>query len=696
MDRSPARISAGLRWVRTELEANLQLARQFVEQHSENRDDPVPLAKALALLHEVRGSSTLIQGYGVALLAEEMKQAVQDLSGKKLREPDAAYGAIVAACLQLADYLDALAGGGDDCAIILQPIINELRLARGKTLLSEEDLFVAQFNALALKLPKPESSVAPTAQIEGTRLAPVFSASLLNWFKDVESAPSLSRIGRIAEHMADASREQQLFQMWRTAAACVESLLSGGLDQSLEIKRQFGRAGQLLRILSEQGESVAVRHVTDLSYRLLFYVGRSRTAGPRVGAMREALALNAWLPDPETVKARRARLRGPNTQLLARVSEELRADLAEVKDSIDVAIRAGGGSTEEFDATTQRLKRVADTLQVLGLSEESRALAQPLETLATGMVDPGNRAWNEFATAVLRVELSLDTALVRQLHPQDPDAPAAPEPPSADYREGTIALYRESLVNLARLKTAIEAYLKTGDAHGLPDGVRLLDEVAAGLRIQGLTKAEEYVLGIQRYMQSPEFGNVRAVQGGPERFADTIAATEYYLEARRDALPGSELILEDLGYRVRRLQEAAIVSAQEAAPATAAPSAEPAYTDTVAPATMPAAASTPAPAGIPSAEVDPEIREVFLEESEEVLETLQRALPRWLRAPDERELLVEIRRAFHTLKGSGRMVGATEVGEFSWAIENLLNRTLDRTIELTPPVIDTVRDAIGL
>ena len=36
---------------------------------------------------------------------------------------------------------------------------------------------------------------------------------------------------------------------------------------------------------------------------------------------------------------------------------------------------------------------------------------------------------------------------------------------------------------------------------------------------------------------------------------------------------------------------------------------------------------------------------------------------------------------FHTLKGSGRLVGAKTLGEFSWKVENMLNRVLDRTRE---------------
>ena len=43
-----------------------------------------------------------------------------------------------------------------------------------------------------------------------------------------------------------------------------------------------------------------------------------------------------------------------------------------------------------------------------------------------------------------------------------------------------------------------------------------------------------------------------------------------------------------------------------------------------------------------------------------------------------------MRRSFHTLKGSGRMVGAQLLGEFCWSVENLLNRIIDKTLARTP------------
>ena len=59
------------------------------------------------------------------------------------------------------------------------------------------------------------------------------------------------------------------------------------------------------------------------------------------------------------------------------------------------------------------------------------------------------------------------------------------------------------------------------------------------------------------------------------------------------------------------------------------------------------------------------------------------------------ESLASLRRSFHTLKGSGRMVGARLIAEFSWAIENLLNRIIDKTLSRTPAMMALLRNAVA-
>ena len=79
-------------------------------------------------------------------------------------------------------------------------------------------------------------------------------------------------------------------------------------------------------------------------------------------------------------------------------------------------------------------------------------------------------------------------------------------------------------------------------------------------------------------------------------------------------------------------------------------------------------------------DIDPELRDIFVEEAREVLQDMQSAL-------DDGELghdaLAEIRRGFHTIKGSGRMVGAEAIGEFGWSLENTYNQLLQGSQSLS-------------
>ena len=88
-----------------------------------------------------------------------------------------------------------------------------------------------------------------------------------------------------------------------------------------------------------------------------------------------------------------------------------------------------------------------------------------------------------------------------------------------------------------------------------------------------------------------------------------------------------------------------------------------------------------------AADIDADIREVFLEEFDEERDNLGRLVPHWQQAPEDLDRARPIRRVFHTLKGSGRLVGARALGEFSWKIEGMLNRVLDGSRAPSPAVL---------
>ena len=71
-----------------------------------------------------------------------------------------------------------------------------------------------------------------------------------------------------------------------------------------------------------------------------------------------------------------------------------------------------------------------------------------------------------------------------------------------------------------------------------------------------------------------------------------------------------------------------------------------------------------------------DLRDIFLEEAREVVETGKSALAQLAANPGDQSMQTTLRRSFHTLKGSSRMVGLNEFGEAAWAMEQVFNAWL--------------------
>jgi chemosensory pili system protein ChpA (sensor histidine kinase/response regulator) len=95
-------------------------------------------------------------------------------------------------------------------------------------------------------------------------------------------------------------------------------------------------------------------------------------------------------------------------------------------------------------------------------------------------------------------------------------------------------------------------------------------------------------------------------------------------------------------------------------------------------------------------DLDPEIIDVFLEESQDVLALLNEALPIWRERLDSDDDLAVVRRAFHTLKGSGLMVGAMQVGELAGSVEAMLNKVVDSHFVMDDARLQLIKNVTAL
>lgn len=91
--------------------------------------------------------------------------------------------------------------------------------------------------------------------------------------------------------------------------------------------------------------------------------------------------------------------------------------------------------------------------------------------------------------------------------------------------------------------------------------------------------------------------------------------------------------------------------------------------------------------------IDDELLNIFLEEAAEVIVTVGEQLEQLSQVAHDREALTVVRRGFHTLKGSGRMVGLNELGEMAWQCEQVMNKWLADDRPATPDLLVFIETA---
>jgi two-component system chemotaxis sensor kinase CheA len=91
-----------------------------------------------------------------------------------------------------------------------------------------------------------------------------------------------------------------------------------------------------------------------------------------------------------------------------------------------------------------------------------------------------------------------------------------------------------------------------------------------------------------------------------------------------------------------------------------------------------------------SADVSPEELKVFIEEADEQIALLDRDLVRLETEGDDPELIQEIFRATHTMKGSSAMLGYPRMSELAHAMESLLDALRSGKISVSAEIVDSL------
>ena len=578
-------------------------------------------------------------------------------------------------------YLDRLQAGHHDLPILLLPVINELRAAYNANIVSEATLF-----APSLDVPVPELDINTSEHKPAfdesfpeftRRMRRQWENSLLRWLQKQQDIDLLAPLLSVCETLHCRLERLDLRRLWWIASKVIGGLLDGVTENDMHLRRLFARLHLNLKTLSEGGEEATEVEAADaLSQALLFHIAQAKPGSAGVDQLRERFQLQELVPDRDVLIRARGAVTGRNRELYISLGAAVRDELSLVKDALDLELRTGVIQPESREHSHEALLRLQDTLKMMGLGDSAQSIQKliPAFEASEGKESDSDQSSRkkllmELAGELIRVESVLEEQITSLGEPLLEDQETSYiNLPGHEMRRIHTHLLGETVTSLHQVQDGVRRHFE-GDSEA--DFNSPMEHIAGAMELMGEPETAFLALKLRNALGNLLRHARSEAAVAPDKLetvTDAVAAFELYLAGCRDQQSNRGRFFEILKERLDHLP----VGEMEAVKVIPTPPAKAPAKDSQTSET--ASASGPAT-------VDPELLEVFLEEYESVADMLAKRVPEWMKYPEKSALLTEIRRGFHTLKGSGRMVGADEVGDFAWHIESLINTLLEGSID---------------
>lgn len=711
--------NSSLLWVKSEIDGSLAQAREALQRYAAAADQDA-LRHAQTHLHQIYGALTLVELQGLARFCEETEQLVVLMSHEEHAE--AASKLVVEALEEITHYLERLMAGGDNVPLVLFDLFRRMAALRG-TNASGAELF---FPSLSLVLPNglPKSVLPADQAIAFYKQQRVrFESGLLRWLHGQPKGMQL-----MASSLASVASCQQVTivrTFWWTAAGLLYGLENSQQQFDLDIKQILMRLNLQLRRLADGSVKVAERLFRDMLYLL----AQVDTTALLTRHLQAAFELGDLFPSTEDV-------RESNMQAAGLVEARgLREDLRNIK---EVWSRIAGGHRERISQLQHLLSQVSPRvakLEAAALTKLWQGLVQALGRFEASH-GPTEPEALEFATGLLLADNALavyphlhddygkqvDAILMRLESPgSDIALPQLDSVSQEAYEKLLLSqLAQEIRANLQQVEDILDQFFRSPQ-----EGRDRLSELAAPMRqVQGALLMLECPVAVQLLVECEQRIEQYSGDGAPmpsqnelEELAEALSALGFFIgdmeqgrgdEARlRPILQRMTGVVEEIEQEDHTAMLESEPEPELAAAPVPAPVVEPvspkpeqqaepqvvpqAVVEEQAPPILPVAEAKPLP--VSEAAIDAELLEVYLEEAVEVLGNIKKYADICRESTHDKEALTTIRRGYHTLKGSGRMVGLYKLGDVAWAIEQVMNKWLQDEKQATPELLDLVMSA---
>ena len=683
--RLPAFDTGPLSWVIGEIRDALGRSGTALRDAAGRSQEAQPtlLLHAKTHLHQAHGALQMVDVDGVNVLGGAAEKLIDRFKDGQLPCTPDTVKVVQDAYQALVEYLDELLAGSPQQPARLFPYYRDVQDKLGVERIHPSDLLPASLGQ-GVEFHLPASSAQPDIAACRAR----FEKSLLPYLKSGDAQHAAGMRDAI-EPIAASQTEARGRLFWSAIHAFAGVVADGQVESDLYVKQLLGQVNLQLRRLSQGQGGTPDAMLRDA----LFFVAAAAQPNEEAQRLRAACGLDGLVPHDYA-----ARRYGRIDQ---EALQEARDALARTKSDWDRIATEGAGEAEVKEDFNEQLSRLAGASEKLG----APALAQLLRELGRAATDAiaAGRSDDfglEMAAAMLFVENGLDQ--LRQL-PEDFSenaeavgarllALAAGEtPPDAPQWQGELARQIQQGQTVAVLAGEIKAGLRQVEKllddyydnpnkrealvqaepvlHQLQGALAILDQdqaVLAARHVAGEVRTLARSDGVVD-TQSAELHNIAQNIGALGFFTDLLAQNSESAKGRFTFDPEKRLL--------RELPFEFVATASDLAP-EAAPVQE-----------------QPPEAAAAEATIESELLEIFILEAQEVLGFVGDTLPQAENSPDNQETLTLLRRSFHTLKGSSRMVNLERFAEGAAAVEKVMNLWLSEARSATPALLALLREA---
>ena len=650
-----------LSWIIVEVDQALERVCRVIAKFEAAPEDAAALDECTEHLHQVSGALNMVGLAEATRFCESLEDSFAALDSSP--PSVAAAGVIGRGVLALKQFVDTMARGEPNVPVRLYPSYRELAALQGKAACAEKDLF---FPDLAPRVPAHREPRALGASelpafLQAQRAR--FQRGLLAWLRHKPGGLADMREALDAMH-AVAAQLPERRALWWVATGLMDAL------EEAKDAQWLAQAKVLCNKLDFQIRDLAAgsRAPNEALIRELLYAIACCSAGTqRLRQVRQVFQLDQLLPAAEAA--------APDLSSLQPAIADARSRLQALKRAWQQYVTGEAPGAARVREITASLMELASALPNAHFTRLLEAIALAAATLPEPRPGDDQRLVIEMSAAFMLAENILEDfgkapadleAQVRILGAWLADAAAGKssgKPPAGLRAELTqqisamqlrARVAAEIAVNLRQAEQVLDAFARgKGTRDTLPALAPLLRQIHGALAVLGLDRAGKVLAACDAMIHAP--GEIDM-----DWIAEGLSSLGFYLEP---CLRGREPREQAIDFFLDRFQQRAA---------------------------RPAPPPAPAPAAAPQ---DEELLQVFVEEAGQVLAGVEAALPLCRADPGDAQALAKVRRGFHTLKGSGRMVGLNELGDLAWEVEQVMNRRREDQRPASPELLERAANA---